>query len=73
VHINDIIRFLGTSFSLCILGLQNPYLVLMDGDIPRCKTNAAAIGFDAISSYGLGGGGTVQGSPFSDEVQRTTQ
>ncbi len=58
---------------MCILGLKNPYLVLMDGDIPRCKTHAAAIGFDAISSYGLGGGGTVQGSPFSDEVQRTTQ
>jgi hypothetical protein len=43
-----------------ILGLKNPYLVLMDGDIPRCKANAAAIGFDAISSYGIGGGGTIQ-------------
>ncbi|CAF0746483.1 unnamed protein product [Adineta ricciae] len=54
-------------------GLQNPYLVLMDGDIQRCKIRAATIGFDAISSYGLGGGGTVQGSPFSDEVQRSVQ
>ena len=32
----------------------------MDGDIPRCKTGTAALGFDAISSYGIGGGGTVQ-------------
>jgi hypothetical protein len=31
-----------------------------DGDISRCKTRAASIGFDAISSYGIGGGGTVQ-------------
>ncbi len=43
-----------------ILGLQNPYLVLMDGDISRGKTHIAALGFDAISSYGLGGGGTLQ-------------
>jgi hypothetical protein len=43
-----------------VLGLKNPYLVLMDGDISRCKTRAASIGFDAISSYGIGGGGTVQ-------------
>ncbi|CAF0865488.1 unnamed protein product [Rotaria sordida] len=54
-------------------GLKNPYMVLMDGDIERCKTNAAAIGFDAISSYGIGGGGTIEGSPFSDEVQRSEQ
>jgi len=54
-------------------GLQNPYLVLMDGDIPRAQQRANTIGFDAISSYGLGGGGTLQGAPFSDEVQRTTQ
>lgn len=39
-------------------------MVLMDGDIPRCKANAAAIGFDAISSYGIGGGGTVQVNRF---------
>ena len=58
---------------MCILGLKNPYLVLMDGDVNRCKQNAASLGFDAISSYGLGGGGTVNGAPFSDEVQRTTQ
>lgn len=45
----------------------------MDDDISRCQMHATAIGFDAISSYGIGGGGTVQGSPFSDEVQRTTQ
>jgi hypothetical protein len=45
---------------LVILGLQNPYLVLMDGDISRGKTRITALGFDAISSYGLGGGGTLQ-------------
>jgi hypothetical protein len=32
----------------------------MDEDIPTVKKNAAAIGFDAISSYGIGGGGTLQ-------------
>lgn len=37
----------------------------MDGDIQRCKTRAATIGFDAISSYGIGGGGTVQVTSFS--------
>jgi hypothetical protein len=37
----------------------------MDGDIPRCKAHAAAIGFDAISSYGLGGGGTLQVNKYS--------
>ncbi len=47
-----------------ILGLQNPYLVLMDGDISRGKTHIATLGFDAISSYGLGGGGTVEVNIF---------
>jgi len=32
----------------------------MDGNIPRCKNHTEVIGFDAISSYGLGGGGTAQ-------------
>jgi len=32
----------------------------MDGDISRGKTHIAALQFDAISSYGLGGGGTLQ-------------
>jgi hypothetical protein len=35
-------------------------MVLMDGDIVRCKTNAATIRFYAISSYGIGGGGTTE-------------
>ncbi|CAF0926076.1 unnamed protein product [Adineta steineri] len=35
-------------------------MVLMDGDIARCKTRVDAIGFDALSSYGIGGGGTVE-------------
>ena len=32
----------------------------MDGNIPRCKNHTTVMGFDAISSYGLGGGGSVQ-------------
>ncbi len=59
----------------------------MDGDILVAKNHSQAIGFDAISSYGLNGGGTVeveifclimydmnisfQGALFSDEVQRS--
>jgi hypothetical protein len=35
-------------------------MVLMDGYIPRCKNHSEAMGFDAISSYGLGGGGTAE-------------
>ncbi len=47
-----------------VLGLQNPYLVLMDEDIPTVKKHADAIGFDAISSYGIGGGGTLEVNIF---------
>ncbi|CAF4053750.1 unnamed protein product [Adineta steineri] len=39
-------------------------MVLKDDDISRCKTRVDAIGFDALSSYGIGGGGTVEDSPF---------
>ena len=39
-------------------------MVLMNGDILVGKNHSEALGFDAISSYGLGGGGTV-------EVQRS--
>lgn len=45
----------------------------MDGDIPRCKTRAAAIGFDAISSYGIGGGGTVQVIQFHISMMMRTR
>ncbi len=59
VYVDTRLKTLLTLF-LYVLGLKNPYLVLMDGDIERCKKDAAAIGFDAISSYGIGGGGTLQ-------------
>jgi hypothetical protein len=36
-----------------ISGLQNPYSVLMDDNITNCKEHADALGFDAISSYGI--------------------
>jgi hypothetical protein len=32
----------------------------MDGLIPRCRNYTELMGFDAISSYGLGGGGSSQ-------------
>ncbi|CAF1290151.1 unnamed protein product [Adineta steineri] len=35
-------------------------MVLKDDDISRCKTRVDAIGFDALSSYGIGGGRTVE-------------
>ncbi len=41
---------------LFILGLQNPYLVLMDGDVHTVKTHADSLGFDAISTYAIAGG-----------------
>ncbi|CAF0991831.1 unnamed protein product [Adineta steineri] len=34
-------------------------MVLMDGDIARCKTRVDAIRFDAISSYGIGCGFSI--------------
>jgi hypothetical protein len=43
-----------------IVGLKNPYMVLMGGDVLRCKNNSEAMGFDAISSYGMGAAGTIQ-------------
>jgi len=47
-------------------GLKNPYLVLMDFSVPTVKANAAKLGFDAISTYALPGG-TLQGTPFSEQ------
>ncbi|CAF0781965.1 unnamed protein product [Adineta steineri] len=34
-------------------------MVLKDDDISRCKTRVDAIGFDALSSYGIGGGFSI--------------
>jgi len=45
----------------------------MDGLIQRCRNYTELLGFDAISSYGLGGGGSYQGAPFAEEIQRSTQ
>jgi hypothetical protein len=39
-------------------------MVLMDGDILVGKNHSHAMGFDAISSYGLGGGGRVEVNLF---------
>ncbi len=41
-----------------IIGLQNPYLVLMDFNVQSVQSHAAALGFDAISTYALPGGTT---------------
>jgi hypothetical protein len=45
---------------LFTLGLQNPYLVLMDDTVSICKLHADALGFDAISAYTPAPGGTLQ-------------
>lgn len=60
VNIDITITFLLTSIFFSTLGLQNPYLVLMDDNITNCKVHADVLGFDAISSYGIVWGGTVQ-------------
>jgi hypothetical protein len=39
-------------------------MVLMTGDIIVGKNHSQAMGFDAFSSYGLGGGGTVEVNIF---------
>jgi hypothetical protein len=39
-------------------------MVLMDGDIVVGKNHSEAMGFDAISSYGINGGGTVEVNIF---------
>ncbi len=39
-------------------------MVLMTGDIVVGRNHSQAMGFDAISSYGLGGGGTVEVNIF---------
>jgi hypothetical protein len=38
------------------IGLQNPYMVLMDFQVPVVQAHAALLGFDAISMYALPGG-----------------
>ncbi len=65
-----IISFLSTWSFLFTLGLQNPYLVLMDGSVSTCKLHADAIGFDAISAYTPAAGGTLQvNSVWVDEIR----
>ncbi len=39
-------------------------MVLMDGDIVVGKNHSEAMGFDAISSYGINSGGTVEVNIF---------
>ncbi len=43
-------------FPLFIIGLQNPYLVLMDFNVQGVQSHALSLGFDAISTYALPGG-----------------
>ncbi|CAF0824401.1 unnamed protein product [Rotaria sordida] len=52
--------------------LQNPYMVLMDFQVPTVQAHAALLGFDAISMYALPGG-TIEGSPFIDLVHTAQQ
>ncbi|CAF0747754.1 unnamed protein product [Adineta ricciae] len=58
---------------LIMLGLKDPYMVYMSQNILEAKKNGQALGFNAISSYGVNGGGTNQGAPFSDKVQQNEQ
>jgi hypothetical protein len=44
------------SFLLFVIGLQNPYLVLMDFNVQGVQSHALSLGFDAISTYALPGG-----------------
>jgi hypothetical protein len=39
-----------------IIGLPNPYMVLMDFLVPTVQNHTALLGFDAISMYALPGG-----------------
>jgi hypothetical protein len=39
-----------------IIGLKNPYMVLMDFTVPTVKNHSELLGFDAISMYALPGG-----------------
>jgi len=43
-----------------ILGLKNPYMVLLDQNLAAIIVQSQALGFDAVSSYGINGGGTVE-------------
>ena len=43
-----------------ILGLKNPYMVLLDQNLAAIIVQSQVIGFDAVSSYGINGGGTVE-------------
>ncbi len=40
-------------------------MVLMDQDVLIGKNHSEAMGFDALSSYGINGGGTVEVNTFS--------
>jgi len=42
-----------------LLGLKNPYLVLLSQNLAAVINQTKAIGFDALSSYGINGGGTL--------------
>ena len=43
-----------------ILGLKNPYMVLIDQNLASIVVQSQTLGFDAVSSYGINGGGTVE-------------
>lgn len=51
-----IVIIIHLSFRLFIIGLQNPYLVLMDFNVQEVQSHASLLGFDAISTYALPGG-----------------
>jgi len=48
-------------------GLPNPYLVLMDFDVPTVVSHARTLGFDAVSTYALPGGSN-DGVPMSEQT-----
>ena len=48
-------------------GLPNPYLVLMDFDVPTVVSHATVLGFDAVSTYALPGG-TDDGTPMRQQM-----
>jgi len=50
------------------VGLQNPYLVLMDFLVPTAQAHAALLGFDAISMYALPGGTIAVDKMFCTSV-----
>lgn len=56
-----------------ILGIPNPYMVLMDFNVQSVQAHATALGFDAISTYALPGGTKeVNRSSFLDKSGERT-